>query len=229
MKKIFVITGGSSGMGYEISRNLLKSNQYVFILSRKAEQCNLRNHKNCHTKNVDISDIEQILKAKDWIEKIIGDKKIDALINCAGVGFTTKLGKINEKEYEEFFNTNVKGTIFTTQTFLPLIKKGTGTICNFSSIAGIKGFAEWSLYCASKFAVEGFTKSIRQELRKNGIRVISIRPGAIDTSFYHYLSKDQKRDFMKPQTIAKIVIQLLKLPKEACVEDIFINNSVGDL
>lgn len=229
MKKIFVITGGNSGMGYEISKKLLKSKHHVFILSRKAEQCDLRKYDNCHTKNVDISKIGEILKAKKWIAKILGDKKIDVLVNCAGVGFASKLEEITEKQYENFFSTNVKGMIFTTQIFFSLIKKGAGIICNFSSIAGIKGFAEWSVYCASKFAVEGYSQSIRQELRKSGIRVMSIRPGAVDTPFYHYLSKDQKKEFIKPQTIAEILIQLINLPKEVCVEDIFINNSVGDL
>ena len=119
--------------------------------------------------------------------------------------------------------------MFTTKTFLDLLTNDTGIICNISSNAGIKGFSAWSLYCASKFAVEGFTQSIRHELRPRGIRVMCVQPGAVDTPIYAHLSPEEKRDFMDPETIAHIIVELLAIPPKAVVENIYINNSVGDL
>jgi NAD(P)-dependent dehydrogenase (short-subunit alcohol dehydrogenase family) len=137
--------------------------------------------------------------------------------------------ELTEQDYENVFATNVKGLMFATKTFLDLLTNDSGIICNISSIAGIKGFSEWSLYCASKFAVEGFTQSIRHELRPRGIRVMCVQPGSVDTPIYEHLSREEKRDFIDPATIAHIIVELLDIPQKAVVEDIFINNSVGDL
>lgn len=229
MKNVAVITGGSSGIGLEISKLLLNHRFFVIILSRKAKDSPLRKNKDCFCINTDIGSVRDVQKAKSIIKRKLNIEKIDVLINCAGVGHEDKVENISEKDYEDFFSTNVKGTIFTTKEFLPLIKRETGIICNISSIAGIKGFSKWSLYCASKFAVEGFTKSIREELRESKIRVMVVRSGAVDTPFYNRLSEEEKRDFMKPQTIAQVVVNALFLPVESCVEEIFINNTVGDL
>ena len=230
MKKYYLITGGSSGMGYQISKKFLGEGCVVFILSRTAESCDLKDkYSNCLTRNTDVSKIEDIRNAFEWVVERIGKNKLDGLINCAGIGHATPLGKITESLYDKFYSVNVKGLIFVTKIFLPLIKKDGGIICNFSSIAGIKGFSEWSLYCSSKYAVEGFSQSIKNELRKIGIRVVVIRPGSVDTPFYSYLKSEDKKDFIQPETVADIVSTIFKIPPEANVEDIFINNSVGDL
>lgn len=229
MKK-YIVTGGSSGMGYAISSKLLEAGNEVLIISRHAESSDLLKYKNCVAKNADLSNIDQINNVIDWYKKKkkLKEQLIDGLINCAGIGWGNSLLNITEEEYEKIFSINVKGLIFMTKAALPLMKES-GIICNFSSIAGIKGFAEWSIYCSSKYAVEGFTQSIRHELRSKKIRVVSIRPGSVDTPFYAGLKPEQKVDFIKPQTIVEFVSVILNMPKEAIVEEIFINNSVGDL
>lgn len=224
-----IITGGSSGMGYAIARLLLRHDHNVYILSRKAETCDLVQGQKCEGINIDVKDTRQIEKAKVWVEKRLQGSFIDLLINCSGIGYEKSLSDITENDYFTLFDTNVKGTIFVTKIFLPLIKNQTGIICNFSSIAGIKGFANWSLYCASKFAVEGFTQSIRHEVRPLGIRVMSVRPGSVDTPFYSNLKHEEKKDFIHPETVAKIVVDALDMEKNAIIEDVFINNAVGDL
>jgi NAD(P)-dependent dehydrogenase (short-subunit alcohol dehydrogenase family) len=227
MKK-YIITGGSSGMGYAIAAELLRKDNSVIIVSRNAESSDLSKHKNCIAKNVDISKVDEIKEFLSWY-KTQPENTVDALVNCAGIGWGKLLADTKEEEYEKMFNINVKGLIFMTQGIVPFIKEQAGIICNFSSIAGIKGFSEWSLYCASKYAVEGFTQSIRYELRPKGIRVISVKPGSVDTPFYEKLKLEEKKDFIKPETVAYLVTTILDIPKEAVVEDIFINNAVGDL
>lgn len=229
MNKNYLITGGSSGIGYEISKLLLDRGDRVFIISRSAEECDLKDLEEAFVKNIDIRSVEQIKMAKRWISEELKSRKLDGIINSAGIGKAIKLKNTSEKEYEDFFDTNVKGTIFTVRLFLPLLKTKSGVIINFSSIAGIKGFAEWSLYASTKFAVEGFSQSIRYELRNSGIRVSTIRAGSVDTPFYSYLPKSEKAAFIKPKTIADFVVNILDLPPKTTIENIFINNSIGDI
>lgn len=227
MKK-YIVTGGSSGMGNAIASRLLEEGHSVLILSRHTESSQLQKNKNCTSKNVDIANVSEIKKFIDWYKER-PENTIDGLINCAGIGWEKKLQDITEEEYERIFSINIKGLIFITQGLVPFIKEQTGIICNFSSIAGIKGFADWSLYCASKYAVEGFTQSIRHELRPKGIRVVCVKCGSVNTPFYKNIPQEEKKDFIQPGTVANLVVSTLSLPKEAVVEDIFINNSVGDL
>ena len=201
----------------------------VIALARNAEQTDLVDNAVVFGMNTDVRSLQQLLQAKEKITTTFQIGQIDGLINCAGIGYRQAILELTEQDYENVFATNVKGLMFATRTFLDLLKDQTGIICNISSIAGIKGFSEWSLYSASKFAVEGFTQSIRHELRHRGIRVMSVRPGSVDTPIYAHLSREEKRDFMDPATIAGIIVELLALPQNAVVEDIFINNAVGDL
>jgi len=227
-KKTYIVTGGSSGIGYHLVKRLREANRVV-ALARSAEQIDLVDNAAVFGINTDVRSLQQLLHAKEKIKNIFHIGQIDGLINCAGIGYSQPLLELTEQDYENVFATNVKGLMFTTKTFLDFLTNDTGIICNISSNAGIKGFSEWSLYCASKFAVEGFTQSIRHELRPRGIRVMCVQPGAVDTPIYAHLSAEEKRDFMDPETIAHIIVELLALPPNAVVEDIFINNSVGDL
>jgi NAD(P)-dependent dehydrogenase (short-subunit alcohol dehydrogenase family) len=227
-KKNYIVTGGSSGIGYHLVKRLGAVSR-VIILARSAEQTDLVDNADVFGVNADVRSLKQLLHAKEKITSTLHIEQIDGLINCAGIGYSQPLGELTEQDYENVFATNVKGLMFATKTFLDLLKDQTGIICNISSIAGIKGFSEWSLYCASKFAIEGFTQSIRHELRPRGIRVMSVRPGSVDTPIYAHLSIEEKRDFIDPNTIARIIVELLDISQKAVVEDIFINNSVGDL
>lgn len=228
-RKTIVITGGSSGIGETITDLLLSDGYRVFILARNAENTNLSKKENCFVKNIDIRKISEIELAVQWVKQQIGSDKIDGLINCAGIGYKTPLESISEEEYENFFSTNVKGTIFVCKLFIPLLRKNIGTIINFSSIAGIKGFSKWSLYCATKFAIEGFTDSLRYELKDKIIRVTSIEPGSVNTPFYKYLKREEKKEFINPKTIGELVLTILNMERNATVERIFINNTLGDL
>lgn len=226
-----VITGGSSGIGLSLSKALLGLGHNIFILSRNSKNIDIDNP-NCYKTECDITNLDNIKKAKDEIlEKLNGldDKSIDILINCAGVGYEKHLDESTEKDYDYIFGTNVKGLIFITKEFLDLIIKEGSLVCNISSIAGIKGFSGWTLYSASKFAVEGFTESLRQELRPKRIKVMSVRLGSVDTNFYKDLPTDKKTEFMSSDNVAKTIVGNLFTDKNSVVENIFINNSIGDI
>lgn len=220
MGKNVVITGGSSGIGRAVTEKLLEGGHTVHVLSRKASQSDLVSNSNYKGHDVDVREIEQIPAAVEGIEKV------DVLINCAGVGYGTPLANLSQEDYDKIIDTNLKGTVFVTKLILPKMNGG-GVICNFSSSAGIAGFTEWTVYCASKFAIEGFSKALREEVRDRNIKVMVVRPGAVDTPLYNFLEEKEKKDFMKPETVADVVVANLFLEKNAVMEEVFINNSIG--
>jgi short-subunit dehydrogenase len=231
MNKNIVITGGSSGIGLSLSTTLLDMGHNVFILSRQSKNIG-NNRPNCYEISCDVTSLNSIKNAKKEILmtlKSLDNKGIDVLINCAGVGYEKSLSESTEKDYNYIFDTNVKGLIFVTKELLELITKNYSLICNISSIAGIKGFSGWTIYSASKFAVEGFTESLRHELRSRNIKVTAVRLGSVDTNFYKDLPTNQKTEFMSPDDVAKIITNNLFTDKNSVIENIFINNSAGDI
>jgi short-subunit dehydrogenase len=231
MNKNIVITGGSSGIGLSLSKKFIEQGHNVFIISRSTLKANI-DSQNCFKIDCDITKIESIELARNKVSEILEgyeNKNIDCLISCAGVGYEKPLEKIDESDFNYMFNTNVKGLIFATKIFLPLITKPNSIICNISSIAGIKGFAGWTLYSSSKFAVEGFTESLRHELRPKRIKVMGVRLGSVNTPFYKDLSSKEKLEFINPDEVASILLNSIFIENNTVVENIFINNTVGDL
>jgi NAD(P)-dependent dehydrogenase (short-subunit alcohol dehydrogenase family) len=226
---VAVVTGGSLGIGAEISTQLLDLGWTVHVLARHADAYAGAERQRCCIHNVDVRDIAAVNATAQRVAQSLGDSELDALVLCAGIGYPTPLPSVSRNHYDELFDTNVAGSIFTTQAFAPLLREGDGVIAVISSIAGRRGFADWSLYCAAKHALEGFTASIRDELRSKRIRVTSIQPGSVDTPSYDHLPADAKSDFMDPASIAALTVHAISLPPQACVETLFVNNAVGDL
>lgn len=225
--RVAVVTGGSLGIGKSISTQLLNLGWKVHVLARRASSYVHASHDGCRTHDVDVRDLDGIRKAADDVASSTG--YVDALILCAGVGYPTPLSSASRAQYEELFETNVAGSIFSTQAFASLLRDREAVITFISSIAGRRGFADWSLYCASKHALEGFAASVRDELRARRIRVTCIQPGSVDTPSYDHLPPEEKTEFMDPESIAELTVAAIQLPQQACVETLFINNAVGDL
>jgi NAD(P)-dependent dehydrogenase (short-subunit alcohol dehydrogenase family) len=189
MAKVAVITGSSSGIGYETSlllarnqfttystmRNLNKSEELKGIASR--ERIPL------HITQLDVNDDASVENAIGSIIKENG--KIDLLVNNAGYDLFGSLEESSLEEIKQQFETNLFGVIRTTKAVIPTMRKqGNGTIVNISSVGGKVGLFPFSTaYHASKFAIEGFTESLRQEIADFGISVILIEPGFIGSNF----------------------------------------------
>ncbi len=140
-QKTYIVTGGSSGIGYHLVKRLREVSRVV-ALARSAEQTDLVDNDVVFGINTDVSSLQQLLQAKEKITNALHIGQIDGLINCAGIGYRQPLVELTEQDYEQVFATNVKGLMFATQTFLDVLTNETGIICNISSIAGIKGFSE---------------------------------------------------------------------------------------
>lgn len=187
-KKVALVTGSSSGIGYETAlmlarngfdtyatmRNTNKSKEIIEIT--KKENLPLRVLK------LDVTDDRSV---EDAINNILNEKKsIEVVVNNAGYGL---MGSIEDSSLDEIkaqFETNFFGAIRVMKKVLPIMRKQkSGTIVNVSSIAGRIGFPMGSSYVSSKFALEGISESMSYELEQFGIRILLIEPGVINTNF----------------------------------------------
>jgi NAD(P)-dependent dehydrogenase (short-subunit alcohol dehydrogenase family) len=172
------------------------------------------------------------LKSVGGVEKLLGaiaGKPIKVLINNAGITIVKPLEQVTLADWEETFAVNVTAPFLLTQRLLPLMPPG-GAIVNILSIAARQGFPQWSSYCMSKFALEGFSQSIREELRSRSIRVINVYPSATQTALWDTVPGEWPKDKMLPaEEVAEAVDFALSRPPSVLVENINIGNISGTL
>ena len=187
-KVVAVVTGSSSGIGFETSLVLAKNGFVTYATMRNLDKSNkiieLKQKKKSPLEvlKLDVTDDKSIKQA---IEKIANEQgTIDVLVNNAGYGLLGPLEELSIQEFKEQFEANVFGVIRVIQEILPIMRKQRhGTIVNISSVAGRIGFPLTSAYVSSKFALEGLSESIAYELEPFGINVILVEPGVIKTNF----------------------------------------------
>ena len=180
--RVAVITGATSGMALATAKLFVEEGAYVFLTGRSQERLDKAVKeigKNVTGVQGDAGSLADLDRLFETVKKEKG--RIDVLFASAGYGELGKpLGSITEKGFDDTFNVNVRGTLFTVQKALPLMKDGGSIILN-SSNAGVKGFPGTSVYSASKAAVRSFARTWTAEL-KGKIRVNVISPGTIDTA-----------------------------------------------
>ncbi|MGN6614224.1 MAG: SDR family oxidoreductase, partial [Candidatus Nitrosocosmicus sp.] len=187
-KKVAVVTGSSTGIGYETCLSLAQ-NGYITYATMRDLKKSKKIEKIAHENNLSIKivemDVDKDESVKKAIENIIDENgQIDILVNNAGYGLFGALEDIALSEIKNQFETNVFGVIRVTQNVLPIMRsQRNGIIINISSISGLIGIPSQSAYVATKFAVEGLSESISYELEPLGIKVILIEPGPINTEF----------------------------------------------
>ena len=189
MAKVAVVTGSSSGIGYETSlllaRNQIKTYATMRNMSKSDGIIKIASEENLQL-DVAQLDVNDDLSVNKAIDKIVKDNdRIDILVNNAGYDLFGPLEESSLEEIKQQFETNFFGVIRTTKAVIPTMRKqGNGTIINVSSIGGKVGLLPFlTAYHASKFAIEGFTESLRQELDDFNINIILIEPGYVSSSF----------------------------------------------
>jgi NAD(P)-dependent dehydrogenase (short-subunit alcohol dehydrogenase family) len=187
--KVAVVTGSSTGIGFETSLLLARSGFQTYATMR-----NLKKSKNiteiANVENLPLTaiqlDVNDDRSVKDAISQIVAEnKRIDVLINNAGYGLFSPIEDVTLGQVKEQFETNFFGVVRVTSEVLPIMRKQRkGTIVNVSSVAGKVGTPVLSAYAASKFALEGLSESMRYELKEWGINIVIIEPGAIRTKVF---------------------------------------------
>jgi NAD(P)-dependent dehydrogenase (short-subunit alcohol dehydrogenase family) len=190
--KVAVITGGSSGMALATAKRFVEEGAYVFITGRRqaaldeAVELIGRNVTGVRADSANLADLDRLY------ETVKSDKgHIDIIFASAGGGdVTTPIGSISEQMVDDMLNLNIRGTLFTVQKALPLMRDGGSIILNASN-AHLKGYTGASVYAAAKAAVRSFARSWANDLKDRKIRVNSVSPGAIgDTAAFAAIPKE---------------------------------------
>lgn len=190
MKKTILITGCSSGIGFAAATILNKSNYRVFATVRKESDAAMLKNLGIETFIMDVNDSVAIQTVLNEILTLTGGT-LDALFNNAGYGFMGAVEDLSRNSIREQFETNVFGAMELTNLVLPIMRKqGHGRIIQNTSILGVVAFPYYGAYNASKFALEAFTHTLRQELRGANIFVSIIAPGPIATNFTDNATKN---------------------------------------
>jgi len=219
MEKVAIVTGSSSGIGYETSLALARDGFYTFATvrnSKKAEkllQTAKKENLNIEIIELDVDDEKSISTA---IEKIISKKqRIDVLVNNAGWGLFGSVEDVSMKDFRAQFETNFFGIISIIQKVAPIMRKQrSGVIVNVSSVAGRIGFPGSPAYISSKFALEGLSESLRYELGQFGVKIIIIEPGVIKTNFFSSMKIAEPKPDSPYREITEKVIMGIKMMAE---------------
>ncbi len=178
MKRTIVITGGNKGIGKAITKAFWQAGDYVLVGARSDAGLSSEFDDRVSFFKIDVrveADHEKLVdKALRW------NKRLDVFINCAGFSQWRPIEEVDEKFLDNMLDTNLKGTFFGCKAAVPLLKSG-GAIINVSSLAGKRGSANNSVYCASKFAVNGITQALAKELGPRNIRVNAVCPVYVKT------------------------------------------------
>ncbi len=207
--RVAVVTGSSSGIGFELCGLLLDRGAAVFGLSRRRTGID---HAAFRWLKADVSRREEVDQAFDTV---LGNRDwVDLLVNNAGFGAFGEVESLDPGTWERLIATNRTGAFHCTRRVVPGMKAArSGTIVNVSSIAGKRGFRGGSAYCASKFGLNGFSEALMEELREYGIRVSSVNPGSTGTEFFEHAGIEPK-NMMNAGEVASFILSMIELPDD---------------
>ena len=207
--KVVIITGASRGLGKELALQLAQEKSKLVLVARnKADLNNVKKNigNDVITIKADVTNIKDVKRIFSVTKRKF--KKVDILINNAGVNVKDYFYNLSEEDYDYIMDTNVKAVFTCTKESYKHMKKG--KIVIISSVAGWFGAKNYSVYCASKHALEGFVKSIKQEVRKS-VKVHIFHPYRMRTSFHkNYNKKSPEHHMLDPKHYAQYVVAVLK-------------------
>jgi NADP-dependent 3-hydroxy acid dehydrogenase YdfG len=180
-----------------------------------------------HTKTCDVANKKQLTEFVNWIQTFTN--RIDILVNNAGMYLPGSAHGEDDGVLESLMEVNVYSAYHVTRLLLPqMIKAKSGHIFNICSIASLNAYPNGGAYSISKFALYGFSKNLREEMKPHGIKVTHVLPGAAFTDSWSGSGINPKR-IMEAGDIAKMVYAAAQLSPQACVEEIILRPQLGDL
>jgi NAD(P)-dependent dehydrogenase (short-subunit alcohol dehydrogenase family) len=185
MSRVWLITGAGRGLGFEIAKAALSAGDRVVATGRNRESLEKTFAGEGDRVLALALDVTDEAQGRSVAAAAVGHfGRIDILVNNAGYGLMGMFEEHSPEAIERQYATNVFGLMHVTRAVLPVMRKQrSGRIFNITSIGGLRGVAGWSAYCSTKFAVEGFSESLAQEVAPFGIQVTAVEPGAFRTDF----------------------------------------------
>ena len=229
-----IITGASKGIGKAIATIFAAENATLFLCSRNEEKLKLTAqelkaaHNGCivHYKAADLADKNAAKEFANWCLQFAVP---DILVNNAGQYVPGNIYNEAENNLEKMISTNLYSAYHVTKTVIEkMIAAKRGHIFNICSTASLQAYANGGSYSISKFALMGFSKNLREELKAFGIKVTSVYPGAVMTDSWGDFDNAANR-IMETDDVAKMILACSKLSAQAVIEDIVLRPQLGDL
>ena len=225
-----LLTGATGGLGKEISKQLIKQGYNIFLTSTNKKSLEkLKSQLNVMNNQSKIFYESGNLNKTNDIDRIIQKcrknfSSIDILINCAGVFTVKSLQKTSLRDFEENFNVNIRAPFILSKEFSKdMIRKKWGRIINIGSSSSYSGFKDTSIYCSSKHAILGFSRSLHSELKSKNIRTIMISPGSVKTPMGKKVKNQKFEEFIDPVEVSKILLTCLNLNKNMVIDEVRLN------
>jgi short-subunit dehydrogenase len=231
---IVIVTGGSKGIGKAIALKFAREGSVILLCARNehtlkeaAEEIKLM-HANAIVKtfSADLSDKTEVIAFAEWC---LQQGTPSVIVNNAGNYLPGNVWNEPEGNMEDMMNTNFYSAYHLTRLLLPdMVLQGSGHIFNICSIASLHAYEGGGSYSVSKFALYGFTKNLRHELKRTGIKVTAVLPGAVMTETWGDFDNSGNR-IMEAGDIAELVVAASRLSGQAVVEEILLRPQLGDL
>lgn len=235
MSKLVVVTGGTKGIGRSIVSKFISNGFDVITCSRSEKDLQLLKQQMDDTKNGGVLDVVQAdLSDRKQIDNFINflsDKKkpVDVLVNNVGYFVPGDICTEPDGNLEKMIQANLYSAYHITRSIVPAMKeKKAGHIFNICSIASFMAYPNGGSYAIAKFALLGFSKCLRAELKEQGIRVTAVMPGATYTDSWKGSPHEENR-FMPTEDVAEMVFASYSLSPRSVVEDIVIRPQLGDI
>jgi len=230
-----VITGASRGFGRSIAEVFAAQGHHLFLCSRnepglyKTMEALLTQYPDIKIK-AKARDLSKKDEAKEFGEWVLNNAyNVDVLVNNAGKFLPGQVSNEEEGALEEMIHTNLYSAYWLTRSLLPAMKqRKCGHIFNICSVASLQPYENGGGYSISKYALHGFSKNLREELKQDNIKVTAVFPGAAYTDSWIGSGVDPKR-IMEAEDIAAMIYAASQLSPQACVEDIILRPQLGDL
>ncbi len=214
--KTAIVTGSTKGIGRGVAEALLREGMNVCLSARDADEIkravdelsDVEGAGNITGAVCDVRDDEEVKALFAHAVEEFGG--VDVLVNNAGVGIFKPVAELTAKEFRTVLETNLNGVFYCCHEAIPLMRaRGGGFIINISSLAGVNAHPRMAAYNASKFALNGFSEALMQEVRHDRIKVSYIMPGSVNTNFGGGTPGDERAWQLQPEDIARVVLNLL--------------------
>lgn len=229
--RVAVITGASSGIGAATARALAADGYRVALLARRLDRIEALADELGNGSiaiRADVTDRDALLAAAQRVQEELGGA--DVLVNNAGVMLLGPFSSEQHQDYRTMVEANLLGTITTTEVFLDQLKDGGGDLINISSVAGRTARATNGVYAATKWGLNGWSESLRQELLPD-VRVTLIEPGVVDTELPSHITHEATREAVqkgydiatvKPEEVAEIIAFVLARPRHLAINEVLL-------
>ena len=221
IKRTVLVTGASSGIGRAVAQNLLQQGHAVIGVSRDCRKF-IRQMDNFSFVQLDLSRLNELPQKIRQLQQMFPE--IDAVVFSAGMGQFGSVEEFSYSQIEALMTINFTSQVFLTKALLPALKrKANSDLIFIGSEAALNGSRKGAIYCASKFAVRGFTQALREECGNSNVRVCLINPGMVKTAFFEHLAfepGEHESNFILPEDVAAAVSYVVGTRAQIVIDEI---------